>query len=405
MADGLERMPALEEALARHASAHHPVSDCPLMPKQSIELLPSGAAVLSAIFETVRAARVHLHFEYYIFEDIHWEGESLVDLLIGKLQQGVSVAISYDGAGSLSTPGAVFQRLEAAGAALIEFRPFNPFARRFSLRLNDRDHRKLLVADGEVGFVGGVNLSRVYTNPRSAGAPADASQAFWYDAAVRVRGSSVAEMQKLFFHGWRRNGGRRLPEHDYFPAARSWDGDAVRVDGSAPRERRQLYFESLYAALGAARERIILSTGYFVPTRKTWQAIAAAAKRGVSIDLVLAGYSDLPSCVRAARALYGPLLKHGVRIHELHDGMLHGKLATIDGVWTAIGSSNLDRRSYVFNNEIDAVVLGPEMARAVEGLLGEWKAQARTVTLEAWTGRSVYERAQEGVARIWSGYM
>ena len=183
-------------------------------------------------------------------------------------------------------------------------------------------------------------------------------------------------------------------------------GDAVvRVDGSEPRERRQLYFELLQAALGAARSHVMLATGYFVPTHRQWRLLAEAGERGVAVDLVLAGYSDLPSCVRAARALYGRLLRRGVRIHEIRDGMLHGKVATIDGVWTAVGSSNLDRRSFVYNNEIDAIVLGRRTAEAVEGMLRDWMSRAEPITLDGWRGRSVHERAGELLTRVWRRYM
>ena len=125
----------------------------------------------------------------------------------------MQVALSYDGAGSQDSDDALFERLRQAGAMALEFCPLNPLRRRFNpLKLNDRDHRKILVVDGRVAFLGGVNMSRVYENPRSAGAPPDANKAFWYDAAVRIEGPPVAEVQKLFLHNWQRQGGDPLPQ-------------------------------------------------------------------------------------------------------------------------------------------------------------------------------------------------
>lgn len=408
--DAPDRALDQDEALQRHAAAHGPVSVCPLVGGAGVTLLPSGGETLDAIFAAIHAARDQLLLEYYEFEDIHRRGHGLVDLLVEKLRQGVQVALCYDGAGSDGTHDAVFDRLSQAGAKVLEFRPLSPLRRRFNpLKLNDRNHRKILVADGRVAFLGGVNLSRVYNNPPSAGVPPDPEKAFWYDAAARIEGPPVAEVRKLFFHNWRRQGGEafadRLPlagDPASLPAA---GDETVRTDGSAPRERRQLYFELLKAALAVAQERALLSTGYFVPAHRQWRLLAQAAQRGVAVDLILAGYSDLPSCTRAARALYGRLLKRGVRIHEVRDGMLHAKVASIDGVWTAIGSSNLDRRSFVYNNEVDAIVLGRTTAAAVEAMLRAWMSRAEPITLRDWQSRSLHEHAAEWLARVWSRYM
>jgi cardiolipin synthase A/B len=395
-----------DEALQRHAAAHNPVSDCPLLAGAGVNLLPGGGETLTAVFEAAGTTRHQLLMEYYTFEDVHWRGCSLVDLLVEKLGQGVQVAISYDGAGSQDTDDALFDRLRKAGATLLEFRPLNPLRRRFNpLKLNDRDHRKLLIADRRIAFLGGVNMSRVYENPRSAGPAPDTEKAFWYDAALRIEGPPVAEVQKLFFHNWQRQDGDKLPQGNDFPTLPKVGKEVVRTDGSAPRERRQLYFESLEAAVAAARSHILLATGYFVPTHRQWQLLADAAQRSVTVNLLLAGHSDLPSCTHAARALYGRLLKRGVRIHELKDGVLHAKVATIDGVWTAIGSSNLDRRSFVYNNELDAIVLGRATAGAVETMLRDWIARAEPITREGWRSRSLHEHAGERLARLWSRYM
>lgn len=399
----------MDAELHRHIVAQGPIGGEPV-PGGRVTLLPSGADALDAVFAAIGQARRSLLMEYYTFEDVRWRGASLVDLLVERLGAGVRLCLSYDGAGSVGTPDAVFERLRAAGAAVVEVRPFSPLRRRFDLwRVNDRDHRKILVADGAVGIMGGVNMSRVYENPRSAGAPGDAGRAFWYDCAARIEGPPVGQIRRLFLAHWRRQGGGPAGDGGAGEGGAgergAAGGELVLAEGSVPRQRRQLYFDSLKAAVEAARSHVLLATGYFVPTHRQWRLLTEAAGRGVRVDLVLAGYSDIPSCTRAARALYGRMLTAGVGIHEMQDGMLHAKVAVIDGVWTAIGSSNLDRRSFVYNEEADAIILGRDTAGAVEAMLREWMGRAETVTLEAWRARGNAERLGELLTRVWSRYM
>ena len=220
-----------------------------------------------------------------------------------------------------------------------------------------------------------------------------------------MEGPAVEWAQRIFLETWDGNGGDKLTDVDFFPPLEPVGEHKIRIAASAPLEKRRLYFTALRAAITEARERILLTTGYFVPSRRNWQALADAAQRGVQVDLVLGAHSDISGTLHAARALYGRLLQAGVRIHELQDGLLHAKAATIDGVWTVIGSSNFDRRSYSFNNELDAVLLGRDMAEATENLLHRWMQRAEQVTLADWRRRPWRERAQEYSARLWERYM
>ncbi len=388
-----------EDDLARHTRLHGPVSECPLV-EGRVELLASGAAAISAILDAIEAASDHVHLEYYTVEDVVLDGRSLFALLAHKARSGVEVALIWDAVGSTETPDPQFDRLQASGVRLLEYHSVNPFRRYFNISVNDRDHRKLAVIDGAIGFLGGVNLSKVYETPERVGRGRRPDQAFWIDCAVRIEGPAVAEIQKLFLQTWHGQGGDAAPLR-VAAAACPTGTQTLRIDGSAPRERRPLYNAAFQAAVGGARRHILLATGYFVPTRRELSLLAVAAARGVAVDLLLAGYSDVPSAVHAARAAYGELLRAGVRIHEVERGMLHAKVATIDGVWTAIGSSNLDRRSVYFNNEIDAIVLGAGTAEPVAALLRAEIVRAGRVTLRDWQHRSLRERALELSTRLY----
>lgn len=390
-----------DEALELHAAEHEKVSDCPLLPGNEVDLLPGGQAAISSIFEAIRDARAYLLLEYFTIEDFDLDGLSLFSLLSQRAAEGVRIWILYDAAGSRRVPNAVLKRLSEAGISLLKFRPFNPLRGHFSWRLNDRDHRKLLVADGQAAFLGGVNLSHVYLNRRFPALPANPDDAFWYDAAIRLKGPSVAEVERLFWHSWCRHGGAKHALLESVGTEGSLGGQTLRIDGSAPREQRQLYFDSLSVAVRTARDRILLATGYFVPTTDELAMLSDAAQRGVEVHLLLPGYSDVPSCVHAGRAVYGELLKSGVKIYELRDGVLHAKVSTIDGVWTAIGSSNLDRRSFQLNNEIDAIVIGRKTAGEVEAMLKSWVADAEQISLTEWESRTFRERCLGRAARLW----
>ena len=398
-----------EDDLAYHARLHGPVSECPLIAGNRITLLRSGAEAIGAIMDAIAQASDHVHMEYYTVEDVVLEGQSLFDVMEERARAGIEVALIWDAIGSGDTPDAAFDRLRAAGVRVLEYHSVNPLRQRFDISVNDRDHRKLTVVDGATGFLGGVNLAKNYETPESTGRGSGPDRSYWIDNAVRIDGPAVAEIQRLFFHIWRTQGGdaapmRGGPEQVPRPAQRL-GSETLRVDGSAPHEKRPLYNSAIRAAIGGARRHVLLATGYFVPTPREHRLLAEAARRGVAVDLLLAGYSDVMAAVHAARAIYGKLLRAGVRIHEVQRGMLHAKVATIDGVWTAIGSSNLDRRSVYYNNEIDAIVLGRETAAEVEAMLRAEIGKADPMSLRAWQSRPLRERALEMSARLWKQLM
>ncbi len=400
----------LDDDLARHAHALRHVAGAPLR-AGTVTLLPEAMTALRAMFEAIAGARHTILLEYYTFEDVIIDGRSLSDLLHDRLAARVRVAIIYDAIGSDDTPDRVFDALRAAGAGIVEFHGLNPLRRFFSLDINDRDHRKILLVDDRIAFLGGVNMDRQYLNPPAAGIPPDRdmTRAFWQDAAARFEGPCVEDLHAVFTDTWRRQHGGPIPPaapaDPSPPDPRPDAAEQVCIEGSAPREGRPLHTRALLAAINQARRSIMLATGYFVPMPDEILALRRAARRGVDIRLVLPGVSDVPGAVHAGRAAYGRMLRVGVAIHELRDAVLHAKVATIDGVWSSIGSSNFDRRSAVLNNEVDAVILGRRTAGSIERMLLDWSQSAHPVTLRAWNDRSLRERIDELSALTWKRLM
>jgi cardiolipin synthase len=297
--------------------------------------------------------------------------------------------------------------MRQAGAKVLGVNPINPFATRIGWSPNDRDHRKIAVIDGRVGFTGGVNLDKAYENPPSAGIPADGNtrNAYWWDIAIRIEGPAVAELQKLFFGTWTEQKGPATDAADYFPALPRQGVQTIRIIGSAPGNKQPLYYASLLTAVQSARQRVWLCSGYFVPPHQEREALYKAARAGLDVRVIVPAFSDVQSAVFAARAAYGDLLEAGAHVYEMRDGVVHAKLALVDDTWTVIGSSNLDRRSVVFNNEVDAVILGHDTAAQVEAVMRRYMEVASEVDLAAWTHRSVEERVLELEARVWQYWM
>ena len=395
-ADSLQAQVALQEALAGERA----------VPGNRVTVLRDGAETFPAMFAAMQAARDHINLEYYVFDDVHWGGQGLGDLLTARLAAGVAVDVIYDAYGSLHTDPAFLDRLRRAGARLVEFGPLDPLTAGAPHNPNDRDHRKIMVVDGRVGFAGGVNLDRVYENPRIAGDGGDdPASAYWRDTDARIEGPAVAVLQRLFLQTWAQAHGPALPARDWFPGLPAQGDQTVRVLGSRPSDDRPLYFLARLSAEHAARESISLSTGYFVPSHQEREELARAARRGVRVRLILPGHSDSEDSLATGRADYEDLLEAGVDIYELRNAVLHAKVAVIDGVWTTIGSSNLDHRSAVFNNEVDAIVLGRETGRTVEALLDRDAGRSDHVTLQAWRQRPFEERRREFFGRLFEWWL
>ena len=383
------------------------LSAAPIVFGNQVTLLSSGTEAFQAIFTAIGEARDSINMEYFILADVQSGGMQLSTLLLDRLAAGVKLNMIYDAYGSRHTPAAFFDALRKAGAKVLEFNPIDPFADRIGWSPNDRDHRKITVVDGQIGLTGGVNLDTAYQNPPNAGIPAngDTSKAYWRDTAVRIEGPAVAELQKLFFGTWREQKAPAADPADYFPPLPRKGVQTIRIIGSSPGNRSPLYYASLMTAMQAARRRVWLCSGYFIPPHQERQELVRIARAGLDVRIVALAFSDVQSAVYASRAAYGDLLEAGARIWEMRDAVLHAKLAVVDDTWSVIGSSNLDRRSVVFNNEVDAVVLGHDTAGQVEAVMRHYMQVAREVDLGRWDRRPLPERLRELEARVWQYWM
>ena len=380
----------------RHARILEKALGCGAIPGNRAELLVDGPATHAAMFEAIAAARDHVNIESYIVED-DGPGRELAELLLRKRAEGVRINLIFDGWGSWRTPTRYFDALKNAGVALLEFNPINPLRHPIAWSLHLRDHRKLLVVDGRVGFIGGVNISSVYS-PASSRPPSKATSC-WRDTHVRVEGPVVAELQQLFLQHWRASSHGPPQSANYFPPLAVAGEQRIAVAACDAGRRRNPLYRALLAAIDGADKRIFITSAYFVPTRRLIRKLIAAARRGVDVQLALPGISDVWAPLAAGRSTYGRLLAAGVRIHERHNAMLHAKTVVIDGVWATVGSSNMDWRSILHNAEANVVLLDALFGARMEELFRCDLAQSEELSYERWTRRGVFARSTEWIAR------
>ena len=390
--DILDKQIALEQAIVGN----------PLILGNKVTLLQDGAATYPAMFAAIRNAQDNINLESYIIEDDE-TGQQFANLLLEQQARGVQVNVIHDSFGGLNTPKAYFDRLAQGGVALLEFNPINPLAAKTPWLINNRDHRKLLVVDGKTAFLGGINISSVYSSgsaARRSGNAADNNVA-WRDTDLQIEGPVVAELQKLFMQTWEKQHGKPLAPRAYFPALTVQGHDIVRVIGSTPDDPYSLMYLTLISAIGNAEKQVYLTNAYFVPDGQLLNALMDAAKRVVDVKLILPSHSDSEVVFQAGRAHYSALLRAGVKIYERHGALLHSKTALIDGVWSTVGSTNLDWRSFLDNDEINAVILGHEFAGQMQAMFAKDLEASEEIDLDSWERRPLSFRFKEWMARVW----
>ena len=392
-----------------HSHAHALVAGLcePLVTGNRVDLLQDGPGTYAAMFDAIDNARGHVNLESYILE-ADGPGEEFARRLIAKARAGVRVNVLYDSFGSLGTPASYFDHLRAHGVNVCEYNPLRRLGNLLSRALHLRDHRKLMVVDGRIGFIGGVNISSVYsagssplTSLAGSAAPSDGDpvKTGWRDTHVRVEGPIVAQLQRLFMRHWSKHSSIALRGTHYFPPLAPAGNQRAALAACDAGRRRNPFYRALLSALDAAQHRIFLTTAYLVPTRRLMRSLVRARKRGVEVRLLLPGLSDFWAPLQAGRSHYARLLRAGVHIHELHDALLHAKTCVIDGLWTTVGSSNLDWRSFLHNAEANLVVLDATLGEEMERVFMDDVARSQAIDRHDWSKRGLRQRLAEIVAR------
>ena len=403
------------DLLALHLRVLASSGDVDLYRGNRTRLLVDGPATFGAMKAAIAQARGRVLLESYIVEDQGVAAE-VAALLLQRAAAGVKVALLVDAVGSISTPDAFFKRLADGGVSVCVFNPLSPGDRPGYgglIRINHRDHRKLLVVDDDVAFTGGINISRVYgSGSFSRGASrkptptqgADADPALadgWRDTQIELRGPVVPALAQVFARTWHGQGCVGDLGKPGLKAAAAEPGQRiVKIMASDPRDEGNRIYTSLLAAVDQSRSSVRMTMAYFAPGADFVQALCDASLRGVRVELVLPGRSDNALVLHAGRSYYTQLLEAGVQIHEMAHAMMHAKTAVIDGVWSTVGSSNLDWRSFVANSELNVIVLGEDFGAEMAALFDRDRVASQPVTPEAWAQRGLQQRTLEAIGRM-----
>ncbi len=359
------------------------------VPGNKLTLYVRGHDLFPAMLQAIEAATESVHLETYIYgsDDV---GRRFADALEAKARAGVRVRLIYDSVGSLDLDPVILTRLRNAGAQALEYHPVAPWRPRWAW--NRRDHRKLLVCDGKVAFIGGMNISAMH-------APLDEGGLDWPDAHARVEGPAAYDADRLFRSVWFKHTGRWFDSHGHPGPAPG--GAKVKIEANAELLHRFVIRESYANALRASQERVDIANSYFVPDWRVRRSLTKAARRGVKVRVMVPGVPDVKSVWYAGRSTYAALLSRGVRIFEWMGPMMHAKAVCVDRRWCSVGSYNLDHRSLRHNLEANLNTLDPEFAGTLADAFDRGVEHSREITLDAWERRPWRERLLE---RFFAGF-
>ena len=355
-----------------------------------IDYFNNGKDKFDALIEDIRNAKKHIHLEYYIWRGDEL-GKRLVDELAKKAAEGVEVRVLYDGIGNSRLPKHFFDKLHEAGGFTVAFLP------RFVVRLNYRNHRKLAIIDGEIGYIGGFNVGDEYLGITARYGP-------WRDTHLRFMGDAVDQMQMRFIKDWNfttKNKEEKVEISEYyFPAREEFDGVPTQIVSSGPDTKWKNVRNGFFKMMNEAESHIRLTTPYFVPDDGIFEALRVAALSGLDVRIIIPGNPDHFFVYWSSMSYLGELLEAGVKVYQYEKGFIHAKVLTIDGKVATVGSANMDIRSFELNFEVNAFMYDEATTKLLEDEFENDLRYCVEITKEWYHRRRWWFKVKEAVARL-----
>ncbi len=364
----------------------------PVLRGNAVRLFHLGGMAFGEIAEDLRRAKEYIHMEYYIFAADEL-GTKISELLIEKAEAGLDVRVIYDSVGSWRLTKTFIRRMNASGVKMYPFQRVTfPY---LGSRMNNRNHRKILIIDGAIAYMGGMNIAEKYIKGTKQGA--------WIDTQMRVVGPAIGALHGIFLNDWRYVTKAARAERFALPVWDEQAGDALlQISASGPDSQWSAIMQSFFVAITKAKRYIYISTPYFVPNESLLTALKTAALSGVDVRLLLPFQSDAKLVLWATRSYILPLLEAGIRVYLFRGGFNHSKILMVDGMLSAVGSANMDIRSFEENFEVMAYIYDENLTRALELEFIENVRQSVEVSHEEWMQRPLGHRVKDSFARLLS---
>lgn len=364
----------------------------PITRRNRTQVLTNADQAYESMLEAIRGARHHIHFATYILRDDD-TGRMFREELIRKAREGVQVRLLYDGIGSYKLSRRFFDPLREAGGESACFFPFRPsFMKK---RMNYRNHRKILVTDGKVGFVGGINVGDEYLGRHP-------KLGFWRDTQLRLEGDAVYGLQEAFLRDWEMATRRHLEDPGFFPEHACDGGEVVQIVAGGPDRRDSAIHDTLYALITSARERVWITTPYFIPDSSIVMALKHAAMSGLDVRVIVPLVSDTKLVHAATMSYVDQMLSHGVRFWQYERGFVHAKVVIVDRLMASVGTANMDIRSFFSNFELNAYLFDGARIDELERDFLQDLNDSREVELSSFRKRPKLVKAGQALARMLS---
>ena len=364
----------------------------PLTLHNQVEILLNGGEKFQALFNALEGASDHIHLSYFIFNDDEI-GADVLKILERKVNEGVDVRILLDGIGSISIRGSFVRSMRQAGIQVEWFFPIRfPF---ITSRVNIRYHRKIVVVDGRVGFMGGLNIGDEYMSR-------DPKLGFWRDTHIQIEGEAVHTLQAIFLNDWYFVTRQEFTDARYFPQVCTTQVQPMQIVGGGPDSNWTSIWQGFFNAITMAKHCVCIETPYFVPDESLIMALKTAALSGIEVRLVVQGIPEHKLTYLAMHSYFEELLEAGVKIYKYMKGTFHAKVFFIDNELASVGSANMDQRGFLLDFEICAFVYDQSLVERLKLDFEQDINDSIEVVLPSFQARPVFQRFKESVARLFS---